>query len=228
MNRFENRLTDLSKQFASAEARAKVHMEENKRIAEELALLKADLKKANEFRLQAEQLKQELQLLQAQIKGTGGGSGGDALKEVQGERNRLIEELAKLRPRAEKAETGLAGAVASIQRLEADLQQHKFMLGESQGKADRFRGENEGLKAEVTGLRMQLEDATARSEHAIATLREERDLLHSELTRLREALQAASANMSEGMQAVAKLSNIDARTVSSQVRHMHDHVVAFV
>ena len=36
---------------------------------------------------------------------------------------------------------------------------------------------------------MQLEDAVARSEHAIATLREERDILHSELERLRNSLQ---------------------------------------
>ena len=57
----------------------------------------------------------------------------------------------------------------------------------------------------------------ARSEHAIATLREERDLLHTELERLRNALQAASAEMNVGMQSVAKLSNVDARTVSSQV-----------
>lgn len=156
-------------------------------------------------------------MAQGVLKGTGGTSAGDALKEVQQERDRLLRELNTLRPKLSTAEMSLASATAMVQRLEADLQQHKFLLGETQGKADRFRGELEGFKAECTGLRMQLEDATARSEHAIATLREERDLLHDELERLRNALQAASAEMSVGMQAVAKLSNIDARTVSSQV-----------
>jgi hypothetical protein len=32
------------------------------------------------------------------------------------------------------------------QRLEADLQQHKLLLGDAQGKAEKYRGECEGFK----------------------------------------------------------------------------------
>lgn len=54
--RLEGRISDLTRLHADAEARASVHMKENERIAKELELLQAELKKANEFRLRCEKL----------------------------------------------------------------------------------------------------------------------------------------------------------------------------
>lgn len=176
------------------------------------------MRKAERDRQKLEELEREHMVLQGILKGSGASNAGDALKEVQSERDRLLRDVNTLRPKLSSVEVALASKDAVVERLEADLQQHKFLLGESQGKCEKLSGQVEGYKAEVGSLRMQMEDAMARAEHAISTLREERDLLHSELERLRNALQAASAEMNVGMQAVAKLSNVDARTVSSQVR----------
>jgi len=214
----EGKMDALRKAMASAEASAKVYLVENERLQKELSAFRQDLAKAEKVRKQFEELEREYNVLQGILKGSGASNAGDALKEVQAERDRLLREVNSLRPKLSVVEVSLASKGALVERLEADLQQHKFLLGEAQGKCEKLSGHVEGYKAEVGSLRMQMEDALARAEHAIATLREERDLLHSELERLRNALQAASAEMNVGMQAVAKLSNVDARTVSSQVR----------
>lgn len=214
----ESRMDALRKALAEAEARAKLYVNENDRLQKELLEMRNNLRKAEELRRQYEDLEREHNVLKGILKGSGASNAGDALKEVQAERDRLLREVNVLRPKLSQVEVSLASKDAVVERLEADLQQHKFLLGETQGKCEKLSGQVEGYKAEVGSLRMQMEDALARAEHAIATLREERDLLHSELERLRNALQAASAEMNVGMQAVAKLSNVDARTVSSQVR----------
>jgi uncharacterized coiled-coil DUF342 family protein len=214
----EGKMDALRKAFAEADARCKLYMTENDRLQKDLTAMRDEMRRAEQLRKAHEELEREHQVLKGILKGSGASNAGDALKEVQAERDRLLREMNTLRPKLSSAETTLASKAAIVERLEADLQQHKFLVGESQGKVERLSGEVEGYKAEVGSLRMQNEDALARAEHAISTLREERDLLHSELERLRNALQAASAEMNVGMQAVAKLSNVDARTVSSQVR----------
>jgi chromosome segregation ATPase len=214
----EGKMDGLRKAFAEADARCKLYMTENDRLQKDLTAMRDEMRRAEQLRKAHEELEREHQVLKGILKGSGASNAGDALKEVQAERDRLLREMNTLRPKLSSAETTLASKAAIVERLEADLQQHKFLVGESQGKVERLSGEVEGYKAEVGSLRMQNEDALARAEHAISTLREERDLLHSELERLRNALQAASAEMNVGMQAVAKLSNVDARTVSSQVR----------
>ena len=214
----EGKMDGVRKAFAEAEARCKLYMTENDRLQKEITTMREELRKAEQLRKAHEELEREYKVLQAIHKGSGASNAGDAIKEVQAERDRLLREMNTLRPKLSSAEVALASKGAVVERLEADLQQHKFLLGETQGRVEKLSGEVEGYKAEVGSLRMQNEDALARAEHAISTLREERDLLHSELERLRNSLQAASAEMNVGMQAVAKLSNVDARTVSSQVR----------
>ena len=204
--------------FAEAEAKCKFLYAENTKLQNEISANREQLKEMQKLRKQVDDLQRENNVNKGILKGSGASNGGDALKEVQGERQRLRAEVDDLRPKLSEKEVALASAKAVQERLEADLQQHKFLLGEAQGKVEKLAGQCEGYKAEVGSLRMQMEDAMARAEHAISTLREERDLLHSELERLRNSLQAASAEMNNGLQAVAKLSNVDARTVSSQVR----------
>jgi chromosome segregation ATPase len=215
--RLEGELRETSKAYKEADAQAKLYMSENERLAKEMELLKEERRRNERLRAELEDLRHQLKAIQGAGEG-GGGAGGDALKEVQGERDRLLRDVTLLRPKLSDAEVQLSAAKANVGRLEAELQRMRLSLGDAQGKAEKYSGEVNGYRAEIGGLRMQLEDCMARSEHAIATLREERDLLHSELERLRNALQAASAEVNIGMQAVAKLSNVDARTVSSQVR----------
>ena len=61
-----------------------------------------------------------------------------------------------LRPKLSAVEVELASKAAVVERLEADLQQHKFLLGEAQGKCEKLSGQVEGYKAEVGSLRMQV------------------------------------------------------------------------
>jgi predicted nucleic acid-binding Zn-ribbon protein len=69
---------------------------------------------------------------------------------------RLLREMNTLRPKLSAVEVELASKAAVVERLEADLQQHKFLLGEAQGKCEKLSGQVEGYKAEVGSLRMQV------------------------------------------------------------------------
>jgi chromosome segregation ATPase len=213
---YHKQVDELRKKLNYAEASYKKAEEENARIMKETDRQLAVIRGENEKLTRANKALERFKSDQHGAQGSGGSE--QAVQVLQEERKRLLAEVEKLRPKLSDCEIKLASNTAMVQRLEADLQQHKFLLGEAQGNVQKYSVQAEALKTEVTSLRMQMEDATARAEHAIATLREERDLLHSELERLRNSLQAASAEMNSGLQSVAKLSNVDARTVSSQVR----------
>uniref|UniRef100_A0A7S4HB01 Uncharacterized protein n=2 Tax=Guillardia theta TaxID=55529 RepID=A0A7S4HB01_GUITH len=213
---FETTINDLRKAYGESESRGKMYMNENEKLQKELEVLRDSMKDLEAMKKDYERMRYELVALKSA--GMNGNNSANGFKQIQDERDRILRELEILRPKYEEMKAETEACKAINKRLEADVQQLNIKLGESEGRAEKFHGEAQGYKSEVASLRMQLEDAVARSEHAIATLREERDILHSELERLRNSLQAASAEVTAGMQSVAKLSNVDARTVSSQVR----------